>query len=111
MTRTTRPPALRLGGRDYKFRYRLSKHMPDIDGLCHNAKALIDIRLGQLPIDETDTVLHEVFHAILHCQGREDGGDVEETYVRALATGLTVALQDNPEFTTWLLHRFSPPPK
>lgn len=76
--------------------------MPDAAGLCRYDKALIDIQQGQLPIDEADTVLHEVFHAILYCQGRDYGGDIEETYVRALATGLVAALQDNPEFATWL---------
>lgn len=85
--------------------------MPDAAGLCHFGRALIDIRQGQHPIDETDTVLHEVFHAILYCQGREYGEEVEETYVRALATGLTAALQDNPEFASWLLRRIPSPPK
>jgi hypothetical protein len=72
------------------------------DGLCQIAKAQIDIRRGQLPIDEVDTVLHEVLHAILACQGREHGGDTEELYVRALATGLVTTLKDNPEFADWL---------
>ena len=94
--------SIRLGGRDFRFRYRRTSSMSDAAGLCHSDKALIDIRQGQLPIDEADTALHEVFHAILYCQGREYGGDIEETYVRALATGLIVALQDNPEFATWL---------
>jgi hypothetical protein len=76
--------------------------MKDADGLCHIPKALIDIRTGQAPIDEVDTVLHEVFHAILSCQGREFGGDTEELYVRALATGLVTTLKDNPEFAEWL---------
>jgi hypothetical protein len=75
--------------------------MPEAAGLCHYADALIDVRQGQLPIDETDTVIHELFHAILYCQGREQGGEVEETYVRALATGLVVTLKDNPEFANW----------
>jgi hypothetical protein len=76
--------------------------MTSADGLCHYRQARIDIRAGQLPIDQTDTVLHEVFHAILYCQGREHGGDTEETYVRALATGLVATLKDNPEFAEWL---------
>jgi hypothetical protein len=84
--------------------------MPEMAGLCDPMRALIDISKGQLPIDETDTVIHEVFHAILYCQGREYGGDVEETYVRALATGLVGALHDNPEFAKWLLARTSTDP-
>src|SRR5881392_1069832 len=95
-----RPSPIRLGGRDYKFRFRQAKSMSEADGLCHNDKGLIDIRVGQTPVNEVDTVLHEVFHAILFCQGREDGGTTEETYVRALATGLVTALSDNPEFAS-----------
>jgi hypothetical protein len=76
--------------------------MPDAAGQCHYAKATLDIRQGQTPIDEVDTALHEVFHAILFCQGREFGGETEELYVRALATGLTATLKDNPEFAEWL---------
>lgn len=104
-----RPKSIRLGARNYKFRYRRAASMPGAFGLCHNDKALIDIRDRQMPIDEKDTILHEVFHAILNCQGREYGEEVEETYVRALATGLVVALQDNPEFAQWLCRPVSTP--
>lgn len=100
-----KPSTIRIGGREWKFRRRLPKSMPDESGLCHYEKAQIDIRSGQSPIDERDTVLHEVMHAILYCQGREYGEEVEETYVRALATGLIATLQDNPQFAQWLSKR------
>ncbi|NCT81902.1 MAG: hypothetical protein GXC94_02050 [Comamonadaceae bacterium] len=48
-------------------------------------------------------LLHETFHAILHSKGREYGCDTEETYLRALAAGLSLALRDNPDFAHWLL--------
>jgi hypothetical protein len=104
-----RPSSIRLGARDVRFRYRSAKSMPNELGLTHYAKALIDIRSGQLPLDEKDTILHEVFHMILNVQGREYAGEVEETYVRALATGLAVALEDNPEFAAWLCKPVSQP--
>lgn len=97
-----RPEGIRLGGREWAFRFRRPKAMPEMDGQCHTKLATIDIRRGQSAINEADTVLHEVFHAILFCQGRENGGRQEETYVRALATGLIAALKDNPEFAEWL---------
>lgn len=99
--------SVRLGARDWALRYRRPGSMPDALGLCHYDKARIDIRGGQLAIDEKDTVVHELFHAILNCQGRENGGEVEETYVRALATGLVVAIEDNPEFAQWLCRSVS----
>lgn len=85
------------------------KHSDDIDGnagLCVFDDHTCLIAPGQHPTEETDTVIHELFHAILYCQGREHGGKTEETYVRALATGLTGVLQDNPKFLKWLNTRF-----
>ena len=93
---------LRIGAKHYKVRYRRPNSMPDALGLHHYDKPLIDIRTGQQPLDEKDSVVHEVFHGILASQGREYGGNVEETYVRALATGLVATLQANPEFAEWL---------
>ncbi|MDR5812026.1 hypothetical protein QCE62_00290 [Caballeronia sp. LZ033] len=52
--------------------------------------------------DEVDTVLHEIMHAIRFTQGRENGGEVEEDYVRSLATGLTNVFRDNPGLYRWV---------
>lgn len=93
---------IRIGGRPWKVSFSPSESMPGVTGLCHYYKTLLEIQEGLQPFDEKDTVLHEVFHALLYCQGREQGGKVEETYVRALATGLVAVLQDNPEFAKWL---------
>ena len=99
----TLPPAIRLGGREWRFNETAST--ADVDGECHYAEAVLDIRAGQAPVLLVDSVLHELSHAILYSQGRENGGRVEETYVRALATGLAAALSDNPELSAWLFQR------
>lgn len=88
------------------FRFEHSDAMEGAAGLCFFDRHLIQVAPGQRPIEETDTVLHEVFHALLYCQGREYAGRTEETFVRALATGFTGLLQDNPEFLQWLSVRF-----
>lgn len=102
---TPLPGPVKTGaGRVFTF-----SHAEDLDGcygLCHFDTHTIEIERGHLPIEETDTVLHELFHAILFSQGREFGGKTEEAYVRALATGLTGVLQENPEFLKWLNSRF-----
>lgn len=67
--------------------------MPGAVGEWHADRGCIDVARGQRALDEADTVLHELMHAILHHQGRENGGDAEETYVRALATGVLVVLR------------------
>ncbi len=41
-------------------------------------------------------------HAIRFTQGREYGGEVEEDYVRSLATGLTNVFRDNPGLLRWI---------
>lgn len=76
--------------------------MPGIAGQWIASDSSIDIVDGQDPIEERDTVLHEVMHAILHCQGREHGGEGEELYVRALAAGVLMVLRDNPKFVKYL---------
>ena len=78
------------------------KKMPGVVGQWDALEVSIDIVDGQDPIEERDTVLHEVMHAILHCQGRENGGDGEELYVRALAAGVLMVLRDNPKFVKYL---------
>ena len=78
------------------------KKIPGAVGQWDSAEVSIDIVQGQDPIEERDTVLHEVMHAILHCQGREHGGDGEELYVRALAAGVLMVLRDNPKFVKYL---------
>jgi hypothetical protein len=76
--------------------------MPTAYGLCHLDTTTIDIREGQHPLEEADTVIHEIFHAILNRQGRGYAGKTEELYVRALATGLTTVISENPKFAAWL---------
>lgn len=98
-----RPALITVLGRQVRLRWRPKQSMPDAVGEWHAQDGRIDIRRGQHGIDEADTVLHEVMHAVLHHQGRENGGEVEETYVRALATGTLLALRDNPVLAEWLL--------
>lgn len=91
--------SIRVLGRLY--RVLLRKRMPT-DGLCDYNSATIKVAATLDSYERKDALLHEVMHAILYQQGREYGGEVEETYVRALATGLVGVLQDNPRFAMWL---------
>lgn len=93
------PPVLRLGGKDWRLRRR---KLPDALGLSDEATRTITVHPGQDRIEELDTVLHELFHSILRSQGREYDMVPEETYVRALATGLAGALNDNPDLLPYI---------
>jgi hypothetical protein len=107
------PKSLRIFGRDWKVRKMaklLDEEGNEAVGLSHLEQQIIDVRTKQSSLDTVDTLVHEVFHAIRHCQGRESGGEVEEDYVRTLATGLVGVLSDNPQLATWLFSHFVVPP-
>lgn len=91
--------SVRILGRSYKV--VTLKRMKDA-GQCDYVAAKIKVKAEQDEHERKDAVVHEIFHGILYQQGREYGGEVEETYVRALATGFIAVLQDNPEFAAWL---------
>jgi len=59
----------------------------------------ITIKDDQHPIEEADTVLHEVIHGIDNIIGL----GLEETQVRHLASSLIGVFLDNPEFSQWLI--------
>ena len=98
-----RPDTIEIGGRAIRLQWRPAKDMKDCLGQFVYAKGKIEVARGQLEYDEADTVLHEILHAILHLQGREEDPDTEERFVRALATGLLPVLRNNPALTTWLM--------
>ena len=91
--------SIRILGRTYKIK-RL-RRMKDA-GNCDYQKAELRVSATQDELEQKDTLLHEIMHAIRYQQGRENGGEVEEDYVRSLATGLIAVLQDNPDFAAWL---------
>lgn len=101
---------VRINGIDWTIKKLRSKKPidGDADGLCVYDDHEVQVRGGLAPLAEADTILHELFHAILHSQGREQGGDLEELYVRALATGLLGVIRDNPQLLKWLTTLLTP---
>ncbi len=95
------PKRLRINGRVF----RLTALPADANelGLMQGDAGEIQIKPCDDMFVTKDTVLHEVMHAIRYMQGREDGGEVEEDYVRSLATGILGVLRDNPTFAKWLI--------
>ncbi len=95
------PQRLRINGRIFRVE-PLPADSPNY-GEMRADEGVIAMRPKQDEFTERDTFLHETMHAILHQQGNEDGGKVEEHYVRSLATGLLGVLRDNPTFAKWLI--------
>lgn len=100
-----RPSKVRIFGRNFAIKYLNEEDMPEYFGLCHTMRQLIQIREGQTPIEEADTVLHEVLHGIARHAGLGMDEEMEEQAVGCLATGLIGVLQDNPEFAKWLIEK------
>ncbi|KVT46723.1 hypothetical protein [Burkholderia multivorans] len=97
-----RPERLRILGRYFGIVPTPEDHDEAVYGLMDQDSRTIYITDGQTGFDEVDTTLHEVMHAIRFTQGREYGGEVEEDYVRSLATGLTNVFRDNPGLLRWI---------
>lgn len=94
-----RPAFVRIMGKKYAILY-------DLDsgdyGQFDAEEAEISIRDGVSPVEEADTVLHEILHAVWF---NMDIGNkkIEEHVVRKLATGLTQVFQDNPALVQYLV--------
>lgn len=97
--------AVRILGRDYAV--KVLKRLKN-DGECHYPSATIRVAERLDAHERKDCLLHEVMHAVLYQQGREHGGDTEETYVRALATGLIAVFQENPDLAAYLSSKETP---
>lgn len=54
---------------------------------------------NQAPLQERDTVLHEIIHAV----GQMTGHEVKEGAAAAIGTGLLAVLRGNPELVAWLV--------
>lgn len=89
------PRNVRVFGKNHEIIY--SDTMTEL-GLTdyHNCKVII--KEGQLPIEEADTVLHEIIHVIDYTMDL----DMTEHQVRSVATGLIGIFQDNPLFARWI---------
>lgn len=95
---------IKIGPIDYTI-----KIMPaDIDGqygACVYEHQMIYLSPNQLHQAASDTILHEVLHAIWHESGLEHTDLlVEETVVRTMSTWLRIVFLDNPELVKFILN-------
>ncbi|ATS93376.1 hypothetical protein HOS41_gp15 [Ralstonia phage DU_RP_I] len=87
-------------GRKFRVSYK-----DDLDGdlgYCEPTKCKIEIENGQHPVEEADTVLHEVLHAVFYLMDIGLSAEEEEHVVRKVVTGLTQVFQDNPRLLAYL---------
>lgn len=94
-----RPKKVRLMGREYSIKYTDDLQ---VLGDCTPSKCQIRIQEGQHPVEEADTVIHEIMHGICYLMNLDLSDEMEEHVVRKLATGLTQAFVDNPNLLTYI---------
>lgn len=97
------PKTLKILGR--RIKVRMVEVLGDAVAEWSAGDYRIDVLKDQEALDEAEALLHEAMHSILHCQGREYGGDVEESYVRPLASGLLIVLRENPKLVEFLTRK------
>lgn len=98
-----RPRIIKVLGRAYVISYEpaLNLGVPTV-GLCDNSNLVIHVLDGQHPIEEADTLIHELLHAIWFIMSIDHGGLDEEAVVRRLSSGLIGVFLDNPALLTYL---------
>ena len=98
-----RPRIIKVLGRAYVISYEPALNLGATSvGLCDNSNLVIHVLDGQHPVEEYDTLIHELLHAIWFIMSIDYGGLDEESVVRRLASGLTGVFLDNPELLTYL---------
>ena len=98
-----RPRIIKVFGRAYVISYEPALNLGATSvGLCDNSNLVIHVLDGQHPVEEYDTLIHELLHAIWFIMSIDYGGLDEESVVRRLASGLTGVFLDNPELLAYL---------
>lgn len=100
--RRGRPKRLWILGRNFGITETPEDSRDAVYGLMASDSDTIYITDGMAGFDEVDTTLREIMHAIRFTQGRENGGEVEEGYMRSLAPGITNVFRDNPGLLRWI---------
>lgn len=96
MKELKRPESIRIMGRDYQVVWEEDTLLGTSNlGITYTHECSIAVRAGQHPIEEADTLLHEVMHAVWYCMSISEGGADEESVIRRMASGLIQVLMDN----------------
>ena len=98
-----RPRIIKVLGRAYVISYEpaLNLGVPNV-GMCDNSNLVIHILDGQHSVEEADTLIHELLHALWFIMSIDHGGADEEAVVCRLASGLIGVFLDNHELLVYL---------
>jgi hypothetical protein len=95
---------IKIGYTTYKVIY-LPKKTTDRYGECMYNKKIIGLNPNMHHTTASDTLLHEVLHAIWHEASIEQAPVVEQEFiVNTVSTWLTMVMRDNPWFAQFILN-------
>ena len=92
---------IKIGYRNYKIKNldSIVSKCNEINGQFLASDGMIALSSTEDDISHTNTLIHEIFHAIVYQWGIELDDKEEEKICNTLANGLTTVYVDNP----WLL--------
>ncbi len=98
--------SVKVGGVQYRIVYISDLRDDDgkLDGRIHHGKAVIQVEDEQSQHGKSQTILHEIVHAI-HTQMGRPKLSKDEGYVDALAYGIYQVLRDNPGLVRMILKK------
>lgn len=103
MKQLKRPTSVRIMGRDYTIVYEDDSILGTENlGRTYSNLCVIGVKVDQHPVEEADTLIHEILHAIWYCMSISEGGADEEAVVRRMASGLLQVFMDNPDLLAYL---------
>ena len=100
------PASVKVGHRDISIELVSEDELDSAWGDYLAKKQRIRIDKDRMPQGMAETLLHELDHAIWPDQWTLVG-DVEETFVSALAPRRAALMRDNPELFAWIMHSLS----
>jgi hypothetical protein len=97
------PKKIKVGAVDYTVHLQDVKDREQL-GCCLYAHQRIYLTPNMLHQNASDTLLHEVLHAIWNESGLSFVPDLEEeTIVRTMATWLRIVISNNPKFLQFIV--------
>jgi hypothetical protein len=98
------PKKIKVGAVDYTIHLLEPKDKGQY-GVCVYDHQRIYLTPNMMHQQASDTLLHEVMHAIWSEAGLDHIPDLnEETVIRTMATWLRMVIRDNPDFTKFIVN-------
>ncbi len=99
-----RPEKIKIGYRDYKLEEwkQTVASANEAQGQFFAKEGVIGYTAEEKGVSHANTLIHEIFHAIIYQWNMELDEKVEELVVNGLANGLTTVFVDNPQLVDYL---------